>query len=571
MRLVLQTFLTVLLLFSIEVFAQTGKISGTVKDSRTGETLMGVNVIVEGTKLGAASNIDGFYAVLNVPPGTYTVKASLIGYNATSVTNVKVYIDQTTNLDLQLTETSITTSEVVVVAQAPVVQKDVSSSSVNLDSKSIENLPTVSVATVVGLQAGIEGGTIRGGSSDQSNYLLNGVSLKDERTNSPYTNLSTTNIEAVQVLTGGFNAEYGNIRSGLVSVVTKEGSTDRFTVNFVGRYRPAAPKHFGMSPQDPNAFWMRPYVDDAVAWTGTKNGAWDQFTQNQYPDFQGWNAYSAQMFRDNPATALTPQELQKLWLFQHRRDTEIKKPDYDIDLSVGGYFPGISKQLGNLRFMASYKGTRSMYIVPLSRDAYSTQNFQLRLTSDIGQGMKLNVEGLIGSDQGTTSSGDGSASTFTSSYGIASSLSYFSQFKTIENRLFTDDYFSPTASYTNNVAAKFTHALSANSFYEVTVSRFSRKWETGPGRLRDTTKIYKFGNNTWVDEGPYGFWESPTTGVDNFRMSVGFSNARDSSKFNSYNAKFELLRSCGYEVELMDTGCCGMAGTFGYETEHYEV
>ena len=40
---------------------------------------------------------------------------------------------------------------------------------------------------------------------------------------------------------------------------------------------------------------------------------------------------------------------------------------------------------------------------------------------------------------------------------------------------------------------------------------------------------------------------------------------------NGTNATVELLRACGYDVELMDTGCCGMAGTFGYEAEHYEL
>ncbi|MGE5351952.1 MAG: TonB-dependent receptor [Acidobacteriota bacterium] len=540
MRLVLPIILLFLLLTDISLFAQTGgKIAGVVKDSRTGELLIGANVVLEGTKMGAASNAEGYYVILNVPPGKYNLKASLIGYNTTTVTDVRVNIDQTTDADIALVETSLQTAEVVVVAQTPVVQKDVAASRLNLSGKEMENLPVAQVSNIIGLQAGVQGGSFRGGSADQTTWLLNGVSLRDERSNQPYTGLSTTAIEEVQVQTGGFSAEYGNIRSGLVNVVTKEGKTDRFGVSFYSRYRPTGPKHFGNSPQDANAFWIRPFVDDAVAWTGTKNGAWDDYTQAQYPEFGGWNQLSEQMFRDNPSTALTPQELQKLYLFQHRRNTDINKPDYDVDLSVTGYFPGISQHLGNLRFLAAYRGTREMYIVPLSRDAYTDNNFQVKLTADLAQGMKLNLEGLVGQQQGTSSNGVGDIGMFRSPASIAAQLSFFSNAKTIENRIFTNDYFTPSTVNVNNIGAKLTHVLNPNTFYEVTVSRFQSRYDTSPGRYRDTSRVYKFGN-LYVDEAPFGFLESPSTGIEDFRMSVGFSNSRDTSKVTAYNLKFDL-------------------------------
>ncbi|MGE5432641.1 MAG: TonB-dependent receptor [Syntrophomonadaceae bacterium] len=542
MRIVLRILLLFLLLTDISLFAQTGgKIAGVVKDSRTGELLIGANIVVEGTKMGAASNVEGFYTILNVPPGKYNLRATLIGYNGITVKDVRVNIDQTTTLDLSLVETSLQTAEVVVIAETPVVQKDVAASRLNLSGKEMENLPVAQISNMVGLQAGVQGTSFRGGSADQTTWLLNGISLRDERSNQPYTGLSTTAIEEVQVQTGGFSAEYGNIRSGLVNVVTKEGKTDRFGIAFYSRYRPTGPKHFGGSPQDRNAFWIRPYVDDAVAWSGTKDGAWDQYTQEQYPEFQGWNALSEQMFRDNPSTALTPQELQKLWLFQHRRNTDIIKPDYDIDFSLTGYFPGISQHLGNLRFLAAYRGTREMYVVPLSREAYTDNNFQLKLTADLAQGMKLNLEGLVGQQQGTSSNGVGDIGMFRSSTGIAYQLSNFSNAKTIENRIFTNDYFTPSTVNVNNIGAKLTHVLSPNTFYEVTLSRFQSRYDTSPGRMRDTSRIYKFGNNTYVDEAPYGFWEYPSTGVQDFRMSVGFSNSRDTSVVNAYNLKFDII------------------------------
>ena len=66
---------------NISLNAQTGKITGTVTDATTGESLIGVNVIVEGTMLGAASDIEGYFVILNVSPGKYNLKASYIGYS----------------------------------------------------------------------------------------------------------------------------------------------------------------------------------------------------------------------------------------------------------------------------------------------------------------------------------------------------------------------------------------------------------------------------------------------------------------------------------------------------------
>jgi outer membrane receptor protein involved in Fe transport len=143
------------------------------------------------------------------------------------------------------------------------------------------------------LQAGVQGLTIRGGGSDQTAFVVNGITLRDERDNTPYTGISFTNIEEIQIQTGGFNAEYGNIRSGLINVVTKEGRKDRYNFSMIGRYRPQGRKHFGEAANSPNSYWIRPYIDDAVAWTGTDNGNWDIYTQRQYQEFRGgWNRVS---------------------------------------------------------------------------------------------------------------------------------------------------------------------------------------------------------------------------------------------------------------------------------------
>lgn len=169
----------------------------------------------------------------------------MVGYTPQTFQDVKVNIGLTTEINANLQSTSFLTEEVVVVAIQPIVKQDVSSSVVNLNVEEIKTLPVVNVSSIIGLQAGVQGLTIRGGSSDQTAFVVNGITLRDERNNTPYTGISFTSIEELQIQTGGFNAEYGNIRSGLINVVTKEGKRDQYTFSMLGRYRPAGRKHFG--------------------------------------------------------------------------------------------------------------------------------------------------------------------------------------------------------------------------------------------------------------------------------------------------------------------------------------
>ncbi len=173
---------------NISLYAQTGKINGIVTDATTGETLIGVNVIVEGTMLGAATDVDGHFFILNVTPGKYNLKASYIGYSPKTILNLRVDIGQTTEANFQLSDEAIKTQEVVVVAITPIVQKDVSSSGANLNAEELLNLPVINIESAVGLQAGVEGGTVRGGSGDEVVYEVNGISMRDGRDNSSYTN-----------------------------------------------------------------------------------------------------------------------------------------------------------------------------------------------------------------------------------------------------------------------------------------------------------------------------------------------------------------------------------------------
>ncbi|MEX2604219.1 MAG: TonB-dependent receptor [Gracilimonas sp.] len=215
------------LLFSATVFARsTGKIAGRVIEESSGEPLPGVNVAIVGTQKGAITDVDGYYAILNVSPDTYEVRASFLGFQAKIVQNVRVTIGQTTTIDFTLSETIISGEEVVVVAERPIVRRDLTSSSASISSKELEMLPVENFSDVVNLQAGVVNGHFRGGRLGEVAYLVDGVPINDAFDNSFAYQVENNAIQEVEVISGTFNAEYGQAQSGVVNIVTKDGGTE---------------------------------------------------------------------------------------------------------------------------------------------------------------------------------------------------------------------------------------------------------------------------------------------------------------------------------------------------------
>jgi Carboxypeptidase regulatory-like domain len=514
----------------------TGKIVGTVKDARTGEPLPSANITLEGTSIGGATNIEGFFTILNVPPGRYRVNVSLVGYRTAAATDVKVDIDQTTTQNFTLTEEAVTGEEITVVALRPVVQRDVAASRANIEIQDVTKLPVVTVQSAVSLQAGIQPGLVfRGGTSDQTAFIVDGVLRRDPRTLNPNASVSLSSIMEIQAQTGGFAAEYGDLRSGVVNVVTREGDRKKYTFNLQGRYSPAQPKHFGPAIYDANGYWIRPYVDPAVAWTGTSS--WDQWTQRQYPKFEGWNAVSAAKLSDaDPTNDLTPEAAQQVFLWEHRRQAEISQADWDGDIGFGGPVP-FAEGLGNLRFFYSYITGQQQYLVPLSVDGYKNVNNQLKVTSDLSGTMKLMVMAQWGKEYGTTDNNAGNAGLFQSAASVASTMTRVSY---IDAHFFATDYWAPSAINNNSQAIKLTHNLGTSTFYEALVQRSEWRYDTNPGQYRDTSRIYKFGNGYYVDEAPFGYQPAPSTGITGLRMGVGFSNSRDTTRSVSWSGKIDV-------------------------------
>ncbi|RLB04851.1 MAG: TonB-dependent receptor, partial [Deltaproteobacteria bacterium] len=163
----------------------TGKIVGTVVEADTQEPLPGVNIIVEGTTLGAASDIHGYFAILNVPPGIYTVTASMIGFKRTQVTGVRVSIGLTTTVNFKLESTVVGIDKVItIVAERPLIRKDLTSTSAVIGADEVAKLPAEGFQQVLQLQAGVVKGNygdihIRGGRASEVAYMVDGISVSD--------------------------------------------------------------------------------------------------------------------------------------------------------------------------------------------------------------------------------------------------------------------------------------------------------------------------------------------------------------------------------------------------------
>lgn len=236
----LLSFLLVLAFVQSVIFAgTTGKIAGKVIDTKTKEPLIGASVFIVGTSMGAATDVDGNYFIINIPPGTYQIKASTIGYASVEIKDARVSVDQTTRLDIELGEQAVQIQTIEITASKPLVQKDLTSTQASISGNNISMLPVEDVQSVINLQAGVVNGHFRGGRSGEVKYLIDGVSVNDVYSGDATMEASTNSIQELQVITGTFNAEYGQAMSGIVNQITKipedhyDGSFSAYTGDYI--------------------------------------------------------------------------------------------------------------------------------------------------------------------------------------------------------------------------------------------------------------------------------------------------------------------------------------------------
>ena len=223
--------------FQPAALAQTGAIEGVITVKGTSETLPGVNVIIRGTTFGASTDLDGFYRIDRIRPGEYTVEISYIGFERTILTGIRVEAGLTTRLDRAIAEVVITSDEeVVVVGEAPIFDVEKSNTSVTVTRSDIEAAPIRRIEDAVSLQAGVirdpTGLYIKGGRANETGFVIDGVSAQDPLAGTGLgLDLGANSFSAVEVVTGGVGAEYGDVTSGVISVRTRDGG-DRYEGSF---------------------------------------------------------------------------------------------------------------------------------------------------------------------------------------------------------------------------------------------------------------------------------------------------------------------------------------------------
>ena len=209
---------------NIALAGTTGKITGKITDKETGEVIVGANIIVEGTYFGAASDLEGEYIISNITPGTYRIVVSAIGYHKVTVENVFVRIDLTTKVDVEMTTEAIALGEVVVQAEQPLITKDLTSTTSIVSSEDIKMMPVDNLSQVINLQAGVVAGHFRGGRTGEVAYLIDGIPVNDVYNGGVSVTVENNSVRQLEVISGTFNAEYGSALSGIVNIVTKEGT-----------------------------------------------------------------------------------------------------------------------------------------------------------------------------------------------------------------------------------------------------------------------------------------------------------------------------------------------------------
>ncbi len=223
-------FLSLLCFCSGGFAGTTGKIAGVIKDKTTNEPLTGVNIFLENILLGNSTDTDGYYSIINVPPGNYTLIAQFIGYQQVIVKNVTVTVDKTTSINLDLQEKIIESDDAVtIIAERSVIQKDLTSTTYVVSADQIKALPVEELEDILTLKAGIvkdASGRLhfRGGRSAEISYLVDGIPVNDVFSGDPILEIEKDFLSQLEVISGTFNAEYGQALSGIVNAITRDGA-----------------------------------------------------------------------------------------------------------------------------------------------------------------------------------------------------------------------------------------------------------------------------------------------------------------------------------------------------------
>jgi len=225
------TRLLILLMFSLIgrlSAGTTGEVSGFVRDKETGNPLPGAAVVIENTGFGATADKNGFYAIRNLPVGSYNLRATMIGYIPTKVTEVEVKTDLTTRVHFPLAARALQVEqEIVITAPRIKIYKDEIASVHYISAQNLTvSLPAQTFQDALPLVPGFVANRFRGGRTSNILYLIDGLPATGMLTRDLAFMVQNAAIAEMVVQTGGFSAEYGNVSAGLVNLVTREGRND---------------------------------------------------------------------------------------------------------------------------------------------------------------------------------------------------------------------------------------------------------------------------------------------------------------------------------------------------------
>jgi len=491
--------LIIILGFSIGFAATTGKIAGRVVDAATGDALPGANIVIEGTQQGAATDMDGYFFIINVRPGEYSLKASMIGYTTQLQTGVFVAVDRTVTINFSMTQEAVQGQEVTITAERPVVQMDVSSTQAIINSAKIEGNNYKTIADVMSAQTGVLGfgaranrPMFRGSGFEDTEFSMDGMGLVDDISNKPYMKVNLSAVQEIQVITGGFNAEYGNVRSGLINVITKEGA-NHYTGSVDFKYAKPQLKHFGPEAYSSSSPIVLPFVSDAY---GAFSGTQADGTPNYM--FSGWNDYANNTLKAGDPHYGNVYENQALYLWRHRSASNLallkelydsgkvsgdlsnvdwdkdavfeygKTPDWVGEATFGGPVPFSHNKV---KFFMSHRQEQTAYARTLAVKAYTDRLTTLKLTTNITPSMKLTLNGLAAFQKGTNSGqGAGIGGSLTNNPYTDGNGGFFGDVQrnmASANKMWYPHCGAPGTQTRYSFGFQFTHQLSPTTFYDV--------------------------------------------------------------------------------------------------------
>lgn len=434
----------------------TGKIAGKITDGSTGEAVPGANVMVKELKIGAITNANGEYFILKVPPGTYTLVVSMVGYESMSLLNAGVIVDRTTTLNAAILPTAIEGEMVTVVAERPVIDKNLTASEQVVTVQTMEQAGFRTITEALLTQPGVFAdnsmlawergrtkGYVRGSSIVQGVYMLDNLSVNSGMVSDNYTGFNTSTIEQISVLTGGYNAEYGEGRSQVVNIVSKEASAG-FHGTAIMRMRPAGVYHFGRNM----------YSTENNDYVSTDTSYWAALSQDPNSQFYG----------------LPPDSLLGAWRQQTTPNETMRdyaeRPEFEWEATALG---GLTE---DLTFMLSGRYKKGVGIFPQVIPYNDEFNVQGYLTYKFTPELKFRLGGFVG---GYESADYLATNTNTSEMG--QEAGWLAPMR-IDEQYARAKYNLPGAPWRQwpelrrwtQVYGRLTHVLNAQSFYEVTLA-----------------------------------------------------------------------------------------------------